>query len=242
MFGVILATVSAFCLFMYKEITFIPVHFYKKEKQKIRIARKNLKDISYYFLKILGTKVEIIYKDKKSFEKLDKNKGIILVANHQSNFDIPVILTGINFDLGFVAKQEMESWPFFYRWMKRGNYIFLNRSNPREGIKSIKKAVEIVKTGYPTVIFPEGERSITGEIGEFKKGSFKLATDTNGIVIPITICGTINIQKRGNIKISRKQKVKLIIEKPIDVSTLSEEEKKNLNIDIRNLIVKNYEY
>lgn len=241
MFGVILATVSVICLFTYKEITFIPTYFYKDERKKILVARKNLRDISSSFLKILGINVEVIYKDKEKFEKIDKKKGIVLVANHQSNFDIPVILAGINFDLGFVAKKEMEKWPFFYRWMKRGKYIFLDRSNPREGIKNIRRAVEIVKEGYPTVIFPEGERSLTGKIGNFKKGSFKLATDTNGIIIPITICGAINIQKRGSVAVKRNQKVKLIIEKPIDISILSEEEKKNLNVDIKNIIVKNFE-
>lgn len=240
MFGIILATVSAVCLFIYKEITFIPAHFYKNKKKKTFTARKNLRDISCCFLKVLGTKVEVVYKDKEAFEHLNREKGIVLIANHQSNFDIPVILSGIKFDLGFVAKKEMESWPFFHRWMRRGKYIFLDRSNPREGIKSIKKAVKIVKEGYPTVIFPEGERSLTGEIGNFKKGSFKLALDTNGIIVPMTICGAINIQKRGSIAVSRNRKVKLIVEKPIDISILSDEEKKNLNNIIRDKIIENY--
>ena len=240
MFGIILATVSAVCLFIYKEITFIPAHFYKNKKKKTFTARKNLRDISCCFLKVLGTKVEVVYKDKEAFEHLNREKGIVLIANHQSNFDIPVILSGIKFDLGFVAKKEMESWPFFHRWMRRGKYIFLDRSNPREGIKSIKKAVKIVKEGYPTVIFPEGERSLTGEIGNFKKGSFKLALDTNGIIVPMTICGAINIQKRGSIAVSRNRKVKLIVEKPIDISILSDEEKKNLNNIVRNKIIENY--
>ena len=240
MFGIILATVSAVCLFIYKEITFIPAHFYKNKKKKTFTARKNLRDISCCFLKVLGTKVEVVYKDKEAFEHLNREKGIVLIANHQSNFDIPVILSGIKFDLGFVAKKEMESWPFFHRWMRRGKYIFLDRSNPREGIKSIKKAVKIVKEGYPTVIFPEGERSLTGEIGNFKKGSFKLALDTNGIIVPMTICGAINIQKRGSIAVSRNRKVKLIVEKPIDISILSDEEKKNLNNTVRDKIIENY--
>lgn len=243
MFGIILAAVSALCLFVYKEITFIPAHFYNDKRKKIILARKNLHDISCSFLKVLGTKVEVIYKDKEAFDNLDRQKGIVFTANHQSNFDIPVILTGIrNIDLGFVAKKEMESWPFFCRWMKRGNYIFLDRSNAREGIKSIQKAVKIVKEGYPTVIFPEGERSITGEIGVFKKGSFKLALETDGIVVPMTIIGAIDIQKRGSIGVNRNRKVKLIIERPVDVSALSVEEKKNLNNIIRNTIVENYKF
>lgn len=240
MFGIILAAVSAFCLFVYKEITFIPAHFYNDKRKKIILARKNLHDISRSFLKVLGTKVEVVYKDREAFENLNRKKGIVFIANHQSNFDIPVILTGINMDLGFVAKKEMESWPFFCRWMKRGKYIFLDRSNAREGIKSIQKAVQIVKEGYPTVIFPEGERSITGEIGAFKKGSFKLALDTNGIIVPMTIIGAIDIQRRGKIGVNRNRKVKLVIEKPVDVSALSVEEKKNLNNIIRDIINKNY--
>lgn len=241
MFGVVLAVVSAFSLFVWKEIAYIPSHFYKDRRKKTILARKYLRDISCGFLKTLGAKVEVIIKDREAFENLDRNKGIVFVANHQSNFDIPVILSGIDMDLGFVAKIEMKSWPFFYRWMRRGKYIFIDRSNAREGMKSIKKAVDTVKSGYPTVIFPEGERSLTGEIGVFKKGSFKLAVDANGIIVPMTICGAINIQKRGSIAIHRNQKIKLIIEKPIDISKLSVEEKKNLSKEVRDIIVKNYE-
>lgn len=241
MIGVILAVVSAFVLFVYKEIAFLPAHFEKDRRKRTILARKYLHEISSSLLKVLGEEVDVIYKDREAFENLDRNKGIVLVANHQSNFDIPVILTGIKFDLGFVAKHEMRSWPFFYRWMRRGKYIFLDRSNAREGIKSIKKAVGIVKSGYPTVIFPEGERTLTGEIGTFKKGSFKLALDAEGFIVPITICGAINIQKRGSIAIHRNQKIKLIIEKPIDVSKLSDDEKKKLSTTIRDIIIKNYE-
>lgn len=240
MFGAVLAVISSFLMFVYKEITYIPAVFSGDKIRKIKTARKNMKDMSCSLLKVLGTDVEVIFKDREAFEKLSADEGIIFVANHQSNFDIPVILTGVPMDLGFVAKQEMEKWPFFSRWMKRGNYIFLDRSNAREGMKSIKKAVEIVRQGYPTVIFPEGERTLTGEIGNFKKGSFKLALDTEGVIVPMTVCGTFNIQRRGELFVHRNKKVKLIIEKPVYVLQLSQEERKNLSSTVRNIVVKNY--
>ena len=56
----------------------------------------------------------------------------------------------------------------------------------------------------------------------------------------MTICGAINIQKRGSIAVSRNRKVKLIVEKPIDISILSDEEKKNLNNIVRDKIIENY--
>lgn len=241
MFGAVLAVITSLVLFVYKEIRYIPVALSGDKKKKIEAARQALKDISCVFLKVLGTKVQVIYKDRESFEKLSVDEGIVFVANHQSNFDIPVILSGVPMDMGFVAKYEMEKWPFFSRWMKRGNYIFLNRGNAREGMKSIKKAVEIVKSGYPTVIFPEGERTVTGEIGNFKKGSFKLALDTEGVIVPMTICGAMDIQKRGELSVHRNRKVKLIIEKPIYVSELSLEERKNLSSTVRNIVAENYE-
>lgn len=241
MFGILLAVVSAVILFTYIEIAFIPAHFYKDKNKKITLARLNLRKISFGFLKVLGVKVNVVIKDKEAIKNLNRDEKLIFMANHQSNFDIPIILSSINMDLGFVAKKEMETWPFFSRWMKRGNYIFLDRNNPREGMKSIKKAVEIVNAGYPTVIFPEGERTSDGNIGTFKKGSFKLALDTNGIIIPMTIIGAMNIQRKGKVAIHRNQNVTLVIDTPIDVSKLSDEEKKNLNTKIRGIILKNYE-
>lgn len=240
MFGAVLTVISSFLMFVYKEITYIPAVLSGDKIRKIKTARKNMKDMSCALLKVLGTDVEVVFKDREGFEKLRADEGIVFVANHQSNFDIPVILSGVPMDLGFVAKQEMEKWPFFSRWMKRGNYIFLDRSNAREGMKSIKKAVEIVKSGYPTVIFPEGERTLTGEIGNFKKGSFKLALDTEGIIVPMTVCGAFDIQRRGELSVHRNKKVKLIIEKPVYVSELSQEERKNLSSTVRDIVAKNY--
>ena len=118
------------------------------------------------------------------------------------------------------------------------NCIFLDRSNPREGIKSIRKAVNIVKRGYPTVIFPEGERTLTGEVGSFKKGSFKLATETNGIILPLTIDGTFFVQSRKNILIKPNKKVRLTVGKPINLKKIDQENSRNLSEIVRELIVK----
>ena len=125
--------------------------------------------------------------------------------------------------------------------MKKSNCVFLNRENPREGIKDIKKAVELIKKGYPTVIFPEGERSLTGKILNFKKGSFKLATETNGIIVPLTLKGTYDIQPRGTLKMARGKKVTLVVDEPIFVKNLSKDEEKVLATIVRDKIVENFE-
>ncbi|MGL5901699.1 MAG: lysophospholipid acyltransferase family protein [Cetobacterium sp.] len=199
-------------------------------------ARKILRELSKNLVKAAKIDLEIIYLDEKAYRKLKREDGIVIVSNHESNLDIPVLVAALDIPLGFVAKKEMENWPFYSMWMKMSKCIFLDRSNPREGIKSIRKAVEVVKDGYPTVIFPEGERSLTGEIGIFKKGSFKLATETNGFILPVTIDGTFFVQNRKKIAINPNKKVYITVGKPIDLKRIHGENNKNLNEIVRELV------
>ena len=241
MLGLILASLTGFFLFSFISIAYLPKIRTMEERAGVEYARKKLKWLSEQILKSLDVKLDIKYKNREAIDSLDKKEGVIFVCNHQSNLDIPAIVTALHMDVGFVAKHEMKRWPFFGTWMKKSNCVFLNRENPREGIKDIKKAVELIRKGYPTVIFPEGERSLTGKILNFKKGSFKLATETNGIIVPLTLKGTYDIQPRGTLKMARGKKVTLVVDEPIFVKNLSKDEEKVLATTVRDKIVENFE-
>lgn len=240
MLGMILATLTGLIIFIYISILYLPIIALKDEKTAVKLAREKLKWLSKLVLKSLGVRLRVVYKNRKNINQLEREKGIIYVCNHQSNLDIPVIVSALHMDVGFVAKKEMKSWPFFNIWMRKSKCVFLNRENPREGIKGIKEAVKVIKEGYPIVIFPEGERTLDGEILRFKKGSFKLATETNGIIIPLTLKGTFDIQKRGEWKMKRNQLVTIVVDEPIYVSSLSKEELKDLSTTVREIIENNY--
>ena len=240
MLGLFLATMTGLLLFIYISIVYIPVIALKDEKTGVKLAREKLKWLSKLVLRSLDVKLNVVYKDKKSIDDLEREKGIIYVCNHQSNLDIPVLVSALHMDVGFVAKKEMKSWPFFSIWMKKSRCVFLNRENPREGIKDIKKAVKLIKEGYPIVIFPEGERTLTGEILNFKKGSFKLATETNGVIVPLTLKGTFDIQRRGDLRMRRGKKVTLVVDNPIHVDLLDRDELKNLSNTVKTIIEDNY--
>ena len=240
MLGMILATLTGLIIFIYISILYLPIIAFKDEKTAVKLAREKLKWLSKLVLKSLGVRLRVVYKNRKNINQLEREKGILYVCNHQSNLDIPVIVSALHMDVGFVAKKEMKSWPFFNIWMRKSKCVFLNRENPREGIKDIKEAVKVIKEGYPIVIFPEGERTLDGEILRFKKGSFKLATETNGIIIPLTLKGTFDIQKRGEWKMKRNQLVTVVVDEPIYVSSLSKEELKDLSTTVREIIENNY--
>lgn len=241
MLGLILASLTGLFCFIVISIFYLPRVHFLSERKGVEYSRKKLKWLAKAVLRSLNVKLRVKYKNRRAINSLDKTKGIIFVCNHQSNLDIPAIVTALHMDVGFIAKREMKSWPFFGTWMEKSKCIFLNRENPREGIKDMKKAVEVIKKGYPTVIFPEGERTIDGSILSFKKGSFKLATETKGIVVPLTLKGTYDIQKRGTFKMNRGKLVTLIVDEPIFVEDIPKEELKNLNIKVRDIIVNNFE-
>lgn len=218
---------------------FLFIYYFVSKKSAVNFARRMGKIWGKFFIYITGSKVEVIYKDRENFEKI-KDQACVVVANHQSNMDIPLLLGYLPKEIGFLAKKEMENWPIIGMWMKNIQCIFLNRKDPREGIKSIKEGIEKIKNGYSVVVFPEGTRSETGEIGEFKKGTFKLASDSGVIILPITIKGTLNIQGKGTYKITGS-KVILIVDKYIEVKNLEREEKKELSKKVKDIIIKNYD-
>lgn len=161
-------------------------------------------------LKIAGIQLEVIGKENLSKD----HEKVLYVANHQSNFDIPILYSGLEEKLGFIAKKEIKKMPFIGRWMDLMGCIFIDRQDVRQSIKAINQGVKNIKNGQSMVIFPEGTRSKTGQLGEFKPGSLKLATKSQGTIVPVTIDGSIKSMGKGDLTI-KPAKVRLVIGKPI---------------------------
>lgn len=152
---------------------------------------------------------------------------VLIVANHQSNFDIMTILFGIDKHLGFIAKKELRKVPFLSYWMKAIGCVFIDRGNPREGLKAISEGIEKLKAGHTLVVFPEGTRSKDGKLDEFKAGSFRLATKSGAPILPVAINGTGMVYEMNNHKISASHIVMQILP-PINVAQMSKEELEKL--------------
>lgn len=185
-----------------------------------------------FVMKLSGAKITIIGE-----ENLPKDETVLFVANHQSNFDIPLIMSCIDVPKGFIAKKELETWPMISTWMKYLKCIFMDRSNLRKSAEAIVEGTKLLKSGYSMVIFPEGTRSKGGPVGEFKAGSFKLATKSKRQIVPVTIDGTYKLLE-ANKNWIKKADVKLIIHPPIDTTSLSKEETDNLHNTVRSIISK----
>jgi 1-acyl-sn-glycerol-3-phosphate acyltransferase len=206
-----------------------PIYKNKLTEEKTEQYLYNLeKDWATSTIKYSELKVEVVGSENLL------NQTCVYISNHQSMLDIPIIMMNIKDTAGAVAKIEMKKIPVISYWMKELGCVFLDRENGREGLKAILEAIEKIKGGRSMLIFPEGTRRKDKGVGDFKKGSLKLAVKANVPIIPITVNGTYK-GLEGN---SEDLRAKIILHKPIHMDDLSKDEKANLSEICRDIIAK----
>ena len=138
-------------------------------------------------------------------EKIDPDKPYLFVSNHMSHFDVPVLYTALGRWVSFVAKKELVRIPVFGPAMKWIGTVVIDRSNQDKARKSLQEAGEKMRGGLSVFMFPEGTRSPTFEIRDFKKGAFTLAVQARVPVVPIVIEGTQRVLPRNTLRIFQDQ-------------------------------------
>ncbi|MDP7353739.1 MAG: lysophospholipid acyltransferase family protein [Desulfobacterales bacterium] len=174
------------------------------------------------------------------YSNIDLGRSYIYMSNHQSNFDIPVLLAYLDTQFRWLAKAELFKIPIFGSSMKRAGYISINRSNRRSAFESLKEAARKIRNGVSVLIFPEGTRSRDGNIRAFKKGGFVLAVDSGVPVVPIVIHGTWSIMSKKRIRI-KPGNVVIEILKPIETSDYTRKTKDDLMGQVSQAICRSFE-
>lgn len=206
----------------------------KVEKWKYKSDLAALRMVQWAFkvmLFIAGTKQIVIGE-----ENVPKDQPVLYIPNHRSYFDILLLYSRVPGLTGFVSKDSMEKAYLLRDWMRKLYCLFLNRENPREGLKTILQGIEQINNGISMCIFPEGTRNKEdGEMLPFKEGSLKMAEKTGCLVIPVALTNTAEIFENH---VPWLHPCKVVIEygTPIDPKTLSREEKKHLGAYCRERI------
>lgn len=186
-----------------------------------------------HVLNYVGAKVNVVGR-----ENIPK-ETCLYVANHQGFFDIPITVYSLDKTVGFIAKKELLKFRILTYWMQQIHCIFMDRSNVRESIKAINEGIDALKNGHSLVIFPEGTRSKGPRIGEFKKGSLKLALKSGVPIVPVAIDGSYKLREGNEKNRIKSAEVKVTICKPIYLNELSKEEQTNLSETVRDIIKNN---
>ncbi len=143
--------------------------------------------------------------------------AFILVSNHQSHTDIPVI-SCLPFDFKWVAKKELFSIPVVGWMFGMAGQIAVDRKDSRAGAKALIQSARYLDKGMPVLFFPEGTRSRDGNLLGFQDGPFRLALKTGVPILPVVIEGTGQLLQRNSLLFSDARNFTVRVLDPIPVN------------------------
>jgi 1-acyl-sn-glycerol-3-phosphate acyltransferase len=163
----------------------------------------------------------------------------LVMSNHESHYDIPMIYRTIGGSVRMVAKKELFSLPFFGPAIKIGGFVAIDRKNRTQAIQSLEIAKTMLAAGTHVWMAPEGTRSLTGELGPFKHGGFHLALDSGLPILPVSIKGTRDVLPSKTLRSKHGVKIKVTVHPEIETTAYAKDGKEGrerLMADVRRAI------
>jgi 1-acyl-sn-glycerol-3-phosphate acyltransferase len=175
----------------------------------------------------------------EGLENINRDQPQVFAANHSGLHDILSLAAHLPIQFRWVAKKSLFNVPFMGWHMRRSGYIPIDRDNPREAARSIIEAAQIIRGGVNAIAFPEGTRSRTGDIGQFRSGAFALALRTGVPLVPITLEGSCRVIMPKTLQVNPGTIIRIKIDKPIDLSVYGKTDKRRLMEEIFGLMSRN---
>jgi len=146
--------------------------------------------------------------------KAKKRITYVIISNHQSILDI-LLLNSLKMRFKWISKTETYKVPFIGWYLRMAGYITVDRGNSESKDEMLEKAYRCLKEGTSIMIFPEGTRTVDGQIGFFKRGAFQLAISANEPILPVLIDGTGGILPKHGLVFRGGHKIKIKIFDPV---------------------------
>ena len=201
------------------------IHFFNKDLTE-RIAFGFIKNLCRCGVAVCGPKLDI-----QGLEHILEDQPAVYIMNHRSIFDIIIAYTLMKRKTGFIAKKELKKAPFLAQWIALNHGLFMDRTNIREGLKTIMQGIDYINEGFSMVIFPEGTRNKDKEshtsLLPFHGGSFKLAERTGVPIIPVVFWNTEDCFENHK-PFLKAADVKVRIGEPIILDTMEKEQRRQL--------------
>lgn len=159
--------------------------------------RSAIQAISRWISRLFFSALPSWHTRRIGMENIDKNEKYVIVLNHQSMIDIPMLYwTPLNFR--WVTKKELLKAPIFGQYILLHGDITIDRGASRKAMEKIEtQGRKWLSRGVSIAIFPEGTRSKDGQLHRFKTGAFALAKDNGVGILPVVLDGTDNLIKGG---------------------------------------------
>lgn len=172
----------------------------------------------------------------EGLDQIAPDGSYILVSNHMSYMDTPVMLASIPVQFRFLAKKGLFEIPFLGTHLARAGHIPVFRGDPRAAVKTMGLAAQTVRErGISLLVFPEGGRSRNGELGPFKEGAAYIAIKAGVPLVPVALKGTREVLPFGSGHI-RSGKVSMKIGTLIPTTGLKLHDRERITQELRNQI------
>jgi 1-acyl-sn-glycerol-3-phosphate acyltransferase len=191
-----------------------------------RVARVGMR----IMLCLSGTRIEV-----EGRERLCDTRNLLIVSNHLTHLDAPVLALTIPADFKAVAKTEIFRFPFFHRCLRFAGIIEVDRSDPQQSRAAMGRVVASLKSGSCFLVFPEGTRSRTGELGPFKKGAFVAAAEAGSRIVPVALVGIRQLLPRGSFRMTPGT-VRVRVLDPVQAGGYSYDQRDELTAQVRDRI------
>lgn len=174
--------------------------------------------------------------ETSGLEHVEPWSAQVVVANHQSLFDILALFATLPVRLRFIAKMELSRIPLFSGAMRQAGHVFIDRSNLRQALRAMRAAGgRMREEGVTLCIFPEGTRSKSGKLQPFRKGSFVLAIETGTRMVPTAIEGGAAILPKGRMLV-RPRPIRIRCAPAIELERMEREDRDDLLDETREAI------
>jgi 1-acyl-sn-glycerol-3-phosphate acyltransferase len=138
----------------------------------------------------------------------------VIISNHQSVLDI-LMLNCLRYRYKWISKIEIMRVPVLGWYLRMADYITVNRGDEESKAEMLEKSLECLQDGCSIMIFPEGTRSLTGDIGFFKRGAFLLAIQASVPILPVVLDGTSDILPKHGLMLRSGYNVRIRVLDPV---------------------------
>jgi len=146
--------------------------------------------------------------------RLDPGRTYVFVSNHQSIYDIPIVFSTFPYQLRIIAKQSLARFPFLGWHLSRTGHMLVDRRRP-DPARIFARWSNLVAQGLSLIVFPEGTRSVDGEVGRFKAGSVLLAMQVGLPIVPVSIVNSRRVMRKGRM-MTRPGHVDVVVHEVIE--------------------------
>jgi 1-acyl-sn-glycerol-3-phosphate acyltransferase len=164
-------------------------------------------------------------------ENLGDGRNTVFISNHVSHLDAPVLFETLAKELRAVVKKEIFAWPFLGPVLRRAGFVAVDRRDRIQSGQALSKAAESLRAGHCFLVFAEGTRSRTGELGPFKKGGFVIGLEAKSRIVPVVVQGGRELMPAGGFRVKGGD-VRVRVLDPIEAAGYSYSDRDRLAAEV----------